>query len=103
MPTTELLIASFFLSKLTQQRTTLSTLFNHVLRKEPQKTNCWVKGLNMLFMHIAKLLSKTIRLIYNPTNKKGHVHLTDSYALLTISNLIGKKKNLLALVLLLIV
>ena len=44
-------------------------------------------------MHIAKLLSKTIILIYNPTNKKGHVHLTDSYALLTISNLIGKKKN----------
>lgn len=45
----------------------------------------------MLFMHIAKLLSKTIRLIYNPTNKKGHIHLTDSPALLTISTFRGKK------------
>lgn len=78
---------SFILLK----RTTLSILFNHVLREEPRKTNCWVKGSNMPFMHIAKVLSKTIRLIYNPTNKKGHVHLTDCSAILTISNLMGKE------------
>lgn len=78
---------SFILLK----RTTLSILFNHILREEPQKTNGWVKGSNMLFMHISKVLSKAIRLIYNPTNKKGHVHLTDCSALLTISNLTGKE------------
>lgn len=78
---------SFILLK----RTTLSILFNHVLREEPQKINCLVKGSNMLFMHIAKVLSKTIRLIYNPTYKKGHAHLTDCSALLTICNLMGKE------------
>lgn len=101
-----LLFPFFFLFKITQQRKTLFILFNHIFREEPQKTNCRVKGSNILFMHIAKVLSKTIRLIYNPTNKKGHVPFTDSSALLTISNLLSKtktnkKQKLLVLVLLL--